>query len=48
MPAGACQYRALPLDYKQDIFIFDFQYVIFLMIGDTMKNTMLRKCLKIL
>ena len=36
-----------PLYCKQDIFIFYIQWLIFLLIGNTMKNTMLRKGLKI-
>ncbi|OSJ79719.1 replication protein RepC, partial [Salmonella enterica subsp. enterica serovar Newport str. SHSN010] len=32
---------------KQDIFIFYIQWLIFLLIGNTMKNTMLRKGLTI-
>ena len=35
--------RSLPLYCKQDIFIFYIQWLIFLLIGNTMKNTMLRK-----
>ncbi|MGI3282892.1 hypothetical protein ACRVCX_18870, partial [Acinetobacter baumannii] len=37
----------LPLYCKQDIFIFYIQWLIFLLIGNTMKNTMLRKGLTI-
>lgn len=33
----------IPLYCKQDIFIFYIQWLIFLLIGNTMKNTMLRK-----
>ncbi|KNZ85838.1 hypothetical protein AKG16_15240 [Morganella morganii] len=36
-----------PLYCKQDIFIFYIQWLIFLLIGNTMKNTMLRKGLTI-
>ena len=36
-----------PLYCKQDIFIFYIQWFIFLLIGNTMKNTMLRKGLTI-
>ena len=36
-----------PLYCKQDIFIFYIQWLIFLLIGNTMKNTILRKGLKI-
>lgn len=39
--------RLLPLYCKQDIFIFYIQWLIFLLIGNTMKNTMLRKGLTI-
>lgn len=38
---------SLPLYCKQDIFIFYIQWLIFLLIGNTMKNTMLRKGLTI-
>ncbi|EFY9068934.1 hypothetical protein CUA48_11980 [Shigella boydii] len=37
----------IPLYSKQDIFIFYIQWLIFLLIGNTMKNTMLRKGLTI-
>ncbi|HFR6776002.1 TPA: hypothetical protein ACHXRG_004708, partial [Shigella flexneri] len=37
----------IPLYCKQDIFIFYIQWLIFLLIGNTMKNTMLRKGLTI-
>ena len=37
----------LPFYCKQDIFIFYIQWLIFLLIGNTMKNTMLRKGLTI-
>ncbi|HBD3808917.1 hypothetical protein AB7146_22700 [Providencia rettgeri] len=36
-----------PLYCKQDIFIFYIQWLIFLLIGNIMKNTMLRKGLTI-
>ncbi len=36
-----------PFYCKQDIFIFYIQWLIFLLIGNTMKNTMLRKGLTI-
>ncbi|EJS83729.1 hypothetical protein AAUPMC_20961, partial [Pasteurella multocida subsp. multocida str. Anand1_cattle] len=36
-----------PIYCKQDIFIFYIQWLIFLLIGNTMKNTMLRKGLTI-
>lgn len=36
-----------PARRKQDIFIFYIQWLIFLLIGNTMKNTMLRKGLTI-
>ena len=39
--------ESLPLYCKQDIFIFYIQWLIFLLIGNTMKNTMLRKGLTI-
>ncbi len=39
--------RLPPLYCKQDIFIFYIQWLIFLLIGNTMKNTMLRKGLTI-
>ncbi|HFF0114548.1 TPA: hypothetical protein ACGAUY_006921, partial [Pseudomonas aeruginosa] len=39
--------RSFPLYCKQDIFIFYIQWLIFLLIGNTMKNTMLRKGLTI-
>ena len=39
--------REIPLYCKQDIFIFYIQWLIFLLIGNTMKNTMLRKGLTI-
>lgn len=39
--------RLFPLYCKQDIFIFYIQWLIFLLIGNTMKNTMLRKGLTI-
>ncbi|WP_200872364.1 hypothetical protein [Bordetella bronchiseptica] len=39
--------RLTPLYCKQDIFIFYIQWLIFLLIGNTMKNTMLRKGLTI-
>ncbi|ENW02129.1 hypothetical protein F938_00240 [Acinetobacter bereziniae LMG 1003 = CIP 70.12] len=39
--------RQGPLYCKQDIFIFYIQWLIFLLIGNTMKNTMLRKGLTI-
>ena len=35
-------FRSLPLDCKQAIFIFYIQWLIFLINGDTMKNTILR------
>jgi len=38
---------SFPLYCKQDIFIFYIQWLIFLLIGNTMKNTMLRKGLTI-
>ncbi|WP_342157486.1 hypothetical protein, partial [Proteus mirabilis] len=38
---------SIPLYCKQDIFIFYIQWLIFLLIGNTMKNTMLRKGLTI-
>ena len=37
----------IPLYCKQDIFIFYIQWLIFLLIGNIMKNTMLRKGLTI-
>jgi hypothetical protein len=37
----------IPFYCKQDIFIFYIQWLIFLLIGNTMKNTMLRKGLTI-
>lgn len=40
-------YRHYPLYCKQDIFIFYIQWLIFLLIGNIMKNTMLRKGLTI-
>lgn len=43
----ATQSRLFPLYCKQDIFIFYIQWLIFLLIGNTMKNTMLRKGLTI-
>lgn len=50
-PSGIPQFLAgwssLPLYCKQDIFIFYIQWLIFLLIGNTMKNTMLRKGLTI-
>lgn len=39
--------RLFPFYCKQDIFIFYIQWLIFLLIGNTMKNTMLRKGLTI-
>ncbi|HID4398097.1 TPA: hypothetical protein ACXE3F_005585, partial [Klebsiella pneumoniae] len=39
--------ESFPLYCKQDIFIFYIQWLIFLLIGNTMKNTMLRKGLTI-
>ncbi|ADF63347.1 conserved hypothetical protein [Enterobacter cloacae subsp. cloacae ATCC 13047] len=39
--------KSFPLYCKQDIFIFYIQWLIFLLIGNTMKNTMLRKGLTI-
>ena len=47
LPDIACRCRLLPLYCKQDIFIFYIQWLIFLLIGNTMKNTMLRKGLTI-
>lgn len=44
---GISQCPSLPLYCKQDIFIFYIQWLIFLLIGNTMKNTMLRKGLTI-
>tara|TARA_R110002096_G_scaffold29388_6_gene88424 strand:+ start:2380 stop:2637 length:258 start_codon:yes stop_codon:yes gene_type:complete len=38
--------QSLPLYYQQDIFIFYFQWLILLLIGNTMKNTMLRNFFK--
>jgi hypothetical protein len=43
-PSGDCSF---PLYCKQDIFIFYIQWLIFLLIGNTMKNTILRKGLTI-
>src|SRR5574340_311682 len=43
----ASQCPSLPFYCKQDIFIFYIQWLIFLLIGNTMKNTMLRKGLTI-
>ncbi|HEP1209441.1 TPA: hypothetical protein QEN11_23640 [Stenotrophomonas maltophilia] len=40
-------FNSFPLYCKQDIFIFYIQWLIFLLIGNTMKNTMLRKGLTI-
>mgnify|MGYP001813088459 len=37
-----------PLNYKQAFFIFYIQWIIFLLNGNTMKNTMLRKSVKML
>ncbi|TVO71215.1 MAG: hypothetical protein FHK78_17200 [Sedimenticola selenatireducens] len=45
---SAYRYRPLPLDCKRAIFISYIQWLIFLLIGNTMKNTMLRKCFKML
>lgn len=39
------KFRSLPLYYQEAFFIFYFQWVIFLINGDTMKNTMLRNFL---
>ncbi|EFL9970492.1 TPA: hypothetical protein IFB81_004970 [Escherichia coli] len=43
MSAAAQRSTGNPLYCKQDIFIFYIQWLIFLLIGNTMKNTMLRK-----
>ncbi|EFD5320402.1 hypothetical protein FT228_24690, partial [Escherichia coli] len=46
-PAQGGRLTPPPLYCKQDIFIFYIQWLIFLLIGNTMKNTMLRKGLTI-
>ncbi|PLY14518.1 MAG: hypothetical protein C0631_10445 [Sedimenticola sp.] len=46
LPVSARQCRSLPVYYKLAIFIFYFQRLIFPLIDNTMKNTMLRNSLK--
>ena len=46
VPIIACQFRSLPLHCKKAFFISYIQLLIVLLIGNTMKNTMLRNFFK--